>query len=80
MVGVVVRQEDLAQLGEADVRAQELSLRPLGAVEEEPVAAAAHEHGRGARWAVGAEPEVPRKTTSRSTGGASYPRGRYGSS
>ena len=47
VVGVVVREEDLAQLDEADVGAQQLALRPLGAVEQEPLAAAAHERGRG---------------------------------
>jgi len=46
MVGVVVREEDLPQLDQADVRAQKLPLRALGAVEEQPLAAAAQEHRR----------------------------------
>ena len=48
VVGVVVRQEHLAQLDETDRRAQELALRPLGAVEEQPLAAPADEQ-RGRR-------------------------------
>ena len=48
MVGVEVGQEDLAQLDEADVGAQELPLRALGAVEQEPLAAAPDER-RGGR-------------------------------
>ena len=36
---MVVREEDLLELDEPDVAAQELSLRPLGAVEEKPIAA-----------------------------------------
>jgi hypothetical protein len=47
VVGVVVGEEDLAELEEADVAAQELPLRPLGTVDEQAVAAAAHE---GSRW------------------------------
>ena len=43
-----VREEDLAQLDEADVRAQELPLRALGAVEQQPLAAAPDER-RGRR-------------------------------
>ena len=43
MIGVVVGEEDLLEIDEADVAAQQLPLRPLGAVEEEPVAAAPHE-------------------------------------
>ncbi len=63
-----VRQEDLAQVDETDVGAQQLPLRPLAAVEQQPLAAAPDERARvGARWAVGIEPAVPRKTTSRST-------------
>ena len=68
VIGVEVREEDLLELDEADVAAQELSLRPLGAVEQEPVTASPHERrGQSARFAVGMEPDVPRKTTSRST-------------
>ena len=67
VVAVEVREEDLAQVDEADRRAQQLALRPLAAVEEQPVAAAADEQRGGERRAVGALPEVPRKTTSRST-------------
>ena len=48
MIGVVVGQEDLAQLDQPDVRAQELPLRALGAVEEQPLAAAAQQQ-RGRR-------------------------------
>jgi hypothetical protein len=43
MVGVVVRQEDVGELDEAHRRAEELALRALAAVEEDPVAAAADE-------------------------------------
>ena len=46
MVGVEVREEDLAQLDQADRRAQQLPLRALAAVEQEPLAAAAHEERR----------------------------------
>ena len=60
MVGVVMREEDLLEIGEPDGRALELSLRALSAVEEQPLAAAAHEHGcraalRGRRRRRGAE-------------------------
>ena len=48
VVGVVVRQEDLAQLDQPDIRAQELPLRALGAVEEQALAAAAQQQ-RGRR-------------------------------
>ena len=47
MVRVIVGEEDLAQLDEPDVRAQELALGALGAVEEEALAAAADECRRG---------------------------------
>ena len=40
VVGVVVREEDLLELDEADVAAQELALRALAAVEQQPLAAA----------------------------------------
>ena len=60
VVAVEVREEDLAQVDEADGRAQQLPLRPLAAVEEQPVAAAAHEQrrrraARGGRAAGSAE-------------------------
>ena len=42
-----VREEDLVQVDEADVRAQQLALRALAAVEEQPLAAAADERGGG---------------------------------
>src|SRR5579862_1315794 len=45
MIRVVVREEDLLEIRQADGRALELSLRPLAAVEEKPIAAAADEHG-----------------------------------
>ena len=67
VVGVEVREEDLLQVGQADRRALQLPLRPLAAVEEEPLAAAPDEQRRGPRCAVGIEAAVPRKTTSRST-------------
>ena len=47
VVGVEVREEDLLQVDEADVRAEELALRPLAAVEQQPLAAAADERGGG---------------------------------
>ncbi len=43
MIGVVVGQEDLREVDEADVATQQLPLRSLCAVEEEPVASTAHE-------------------------------------
>ncbi len=49
VIGVKVRDEDLVQVGQADRRAHQLPLGSLGAVEEQPFAAAAHEQrGRGA--------------------------------
>ena len=69
VVGVEVRQEDVLEVDQADVRAEELSLGALAAVDR---AAGRHPGGSSvadvARWAVGAEPDVPRNTTSRSTG------------
>ena len=46
VVGVVVGEEDLGQLDQADRRAQELALRPFAAVDEETLAAPADERGR----------------------------------
>jgi hypothetical protein len=46
MVGVVVRQEDLTQLDQPDVGAQELPLCALGAVEEQSFPAPAQEDRR----------------------------------
>ena len=46
MVGVVVREEDFAQLDEADGRAEHLPLGPLGAVEEQALAPPANEQRR----------------------------------
>ena len=43
MVRVKVRDEDLLELEQADRRAQQLALRPLGAVDEELVAPAPDE-------------------------------------
>src|SRR5262249_36541706 len=43
VVGVEVRQEPLAQVEQADRRAQQLALRPLAAVDEEPFPAAPQE-------------------------------------
>ena len=45
---MVVREEDLLDVRQPDGRALELPLRPLSAVEEEPLAAATDEHGRRA--------------------------------
>ena len=39
VIGVVVREEDLVELDEADVAAQQLALRALPAVDQEPLAA-----------------------------------------
>ena len=49
VVGVEVREEDLLQVGQADRRPLQLALRPLAAVEQEPLAAAPdEERSRGA--------------------------------
>jgi hypothetical protein len=40
VVGVEVRDEDLAELDQAHGRAQQLPLRPFAAVEQEPLAPA----------------------------------------
>ncbi len=48
MVAVEVREEDLLQVGQTDDRALELALRPLGAIEEQPLAAAPQQE-RGGR-------------------------------
>ena len=45
VVGVEVRQEDLVELDQADVRAQELSLRAFAAVEEQLLPTAPDERG-----------------------------------
>src|SRR5262249_33792964 len=48
MVGVVVREEDLTQLGQTDVRSQQLALRSFGAVDQQLVSTATDQHrGRG---------------------------------
>jgi len=46
VIGVKVRDEDLAQLDQADRGAQHLPLRAFAAVEQEPLAAPAHEQRR----------------------------------
>jgi len=40
-----MRKEDLFQLGQSDVAAQELALRPLCAIEEKAVASSSDERG-----------------------------------
>ena len=45
VVGVVVGEEDLPEVDQAERRAEQLALRALGAVEEQPLSSAAHEHG-----------------------------------
>ena len=52
MVGVEVGDEDLLELDQPD-RAHQLALRPLAAVEQQAVAAAAHERGRQAAAGAG---------------------------
>ncbi len=47
VVGVEVRDEDVVEVDEADVRAEQLPLRPLAAVEEQPLSPAAHERRGG---------------------------------
>ena len=47
VVGVEMRDEDVLEVDEADRRAQQLALGSLAAVEEQPVAAAPNEQGRG---------------------------------
>ncbi len=49
VVGVVVREKDLLELDEADVAAQELTLRALRAVEQEPLTAAPNERRAAVR-------------------------------
>ena len=46
MVRVVVSQEDLAQLDQPDIRAQQLPLRALRAVEEQALSAATQQQRR----------------------------------
>jgi hypothetical protein len=63
VVGMEVREQHLVDVGQAD-RAHELALRPLAAVEQQPVAAATHEHrghppaGGGYRTAGAGEEHV----------------------
>ena len=42
---MVVGEEDLPEVDQAERRAEQLALRALGAVEEQPLPSAAHEHG-----------------------------------
>ncbi len=73
VIGVVVRQEDLGKLDEAHGGAQQLALRPLATVDEDPLPAAAEQRagepalggGHGARGSEEDEVEVH----SRSLGG-----------
>jgi len=46
VIGMEVREEDLLQVGQPDRRPLQLPLRPLAAVEEEPLAAAPDDQGR----------------------------------
>ena len=59
VVGVKVREEDLAELRQADRRPHELALRSLGAVEEQAVAAVPEEGRRGAPLSGRARPGRP---------------------
>ena len=52
VIGVEVGEEDVLELDQAD-RAQELALGALAAVEQQPVAPAAHERGRQAAARAG---------------------------
>jgi hypothetical protein len=47
VVGVEVRDEDLAQLDQPDSRAQHLPLRAFAAVEQQPLSPAPQQQGRG---------------------------------
>ena len=67
VIGVVVREEDLAQVDQPDRGPQQLALRSLAAVEQQAVAPRRTRIALGARFAVGIEPAVPKKTRSRST-------------
>ena len=72
VVRVVVRQEDLGQLDEADGRAQELALRSFPAVDEYPLAPAAKQRAREAapsrRHGAGGSEEDEIKVHTRSLG------------
>ena len=59
VVGVEVRQEDVFEVGETDVRAQELALRALAAVDQQLVAAAADERRRGRPLGSGSRSRRP---------------------
>ena len=67
MIGVIVAEEHDVEIDEPDLRAQQLPLRALAAIEQDAIAAAPDQRRRAVRAAVGVEPAVPRKTTSRST-------------
>ena len=67
VVEVEVGDEDRVELRQAD-GAQQLLLRALAAVEEQPVAARAHEQGGQAAPRGGGEPAVPAKKSDSSIG------------
>ena len=67
VIGVVVREEDLAQVDQPDRGPQRAGAASLAAVEEQAVAPRRTRIALGARFAVGIEPAVPKKTRSRST-------------
>ena len=78
---MVVREEDLAELDQADVRPQQLALRALAAVEEQPVAAAPDEQRRrralrGRHGAGSAEEDEVEIHTGSLGGGRAGPRRR----
>jgi len=65
VVGVEVREEHRVEVGQADAREQ-LALRALAAVDQQPVAPAAISTAGRPRRAVGADPPVPANTIERS--------------
>ncbi len=79
MVGVVVREEDLAQVDEPDLGPQQLPLRPLAAVDEQTLAAAPDEQraGRalGGRHRAGRAEEDDVEVHPASLGGPGYAEG-----
>ena len=73
VVGVEVGDEDVVEVGEAD-RAQELALGPFAAVEQQPLAAAAHEQRGQAASRARDRAAVPAKKSERSMSGYGHQR------
>ena len=73
MVGMEVREEHLFQVDQTRVGAEQLALRALAAIDEQPIATAPHEGGGGAPRRCGRRARRPEEHEVEIHGRGSYP-------